>query len=299
MGASGVGTASSPSPLGPLVERLESLGVLDAPGKAVGKAVRSAFGPGALKDALSGTWLGHALHPLLTDVTIGSFVSAALLDVLGGDDDGRAAERLIAIGLVSYGPTALTGASDWADSEIGDERVRRVGLAHAATNSTAFAFFASSLAARRAGDRGRGKALGLAGVTLLAAGGYLGAHMSFFQGVGPNQTAFDDVPGDWTRAAGAGDLEEGKPCSVLVGDAPVLLLRHSDGLHALHDRCSHRGCPLSDGEIEGELITCTCHGSRFDLRDGSVQRGPATAPQPVYEVREREGDIEVRVPQSG
>ncbi len=286
---------SSPSPLGPLVERLESLHVLDDPGKAVGKAVRGALGPGALKDALSGTWLGHALHPLLTDVTIGAFVSASLLDVLGGDDDAAAAERLIAIGLASYGPTAITGVSDWADTEIADERVRRVGLVHAASNATAFLCFASSLAARRGGNRGRGKVLGMAGVTALAAGGYLGAHMSFFQGVGPNQTVFDQVPEDWTPAVSASELEEGTPCAVVVGDAPVLLLRHGDGLHALHDRCSHRGCPLSGGEIEGEVVTCPCHGSRFDLRDGSVLRGPATAPQPVYEVREREGQIEVRL----
>ena len=286
--------ASSPSPVGPLVERLESFGVLDAPGKAVGKAVRGALAAGALKDAISGTWLGHPLHPLLTDVTIGSFLSASLLDVLGGDDEGRAAERLIAIGLATSAPTAFTGASDWADTEIGDERVRRVGLAHAAANTTALAFFASSLAARRAGDRGRGKVLGLAGMTVLAAGGYLGAHMSFFQGVGPNQTAFDEVPEDWTPVAQPGDLEDGEPKSVLVGDAPLLLLRHGDGLHALHDRCSHRGCSLAGGEIDGELITCPCHGSRFDLRDGSVQRGPATAPQPVFDVRERDGEIEVR-----
>ncbi len=290
-----MGKRSSPSPLGSLVERLESLDVLDAPGKAVGQAVRGALGPGALKDALSGTWLGHALHPLLTDVTIGSFVSASLLDVLGGDDDGRAAQRLIAIGLAAYGPTAVTGVSDWADTEIAADRVRRVGLAHAATNATAFVFFASSLAARRAGRQGRGKALGVVGVTALAAGGYLGAHMSFFQGVGPNQTAFDQVPGDWTPVLSASDLDDGAPRAVVVGDAPVLLLRHGDGLHALHDRCSHRGCLLSDGEIEGEIVTCACHGSRFDLRDGSIQRGPATAPQPVYGAREHDGQIEVRL----
>lgn len=290
-----MGTPSSPSPLAPLVERLESVEALDAPGKAVGEKVRGVLGPGALKDALSGTWLGHALHPMLTDVTIGSFVSASLLDVLGGDDDGRAAQRLIAIGLAAYGPTAVTGVSDWADTELGDERVRRVGLAHAATNATAFLFFASSLAARRAGRQGRGKALGFAGVTALAAGGYLGAHMSFFQGVGPNQTAFDQVPSDWTPVCSASDLEDGSPRSVVVGDAPVLVLRHGDGLHALHDRCSHRGCLLSDGEVEGETVTCVCHGSRFDLRDGSILRGPATAPQPVYGAREHDGQIEVRL----
>ncbi len=290
--------AGSPSPVGPLVERLESLGVLDAPGQAVGKAVRGKLEAGALKDAISGTWLGHPLHPLLTDVTIGAFLSASLLDVLGGDDEGRAAERLIAIGLATAAPTAIAGTSDWADSEIGDPRVRRVGVAHAASNTTALAFFASSLAARRAGNRGRGKLLGLGGMTVLAVGGYLGAHLSFFQGVGPNQTAFDAVPEDWTPVAKPADLEEGKPTAVVAGDAPVLLLRHGDRLHALHDRCSHRGCSLAGGQIDDELVTCPCHGSRFDLRDGSVQRGPATAPQPVFDVRELDGEIQVRAPQS-
>jgi nitrite reductase/ring-hydroxylating ferredoxin subunit len=294
-----VGKRSSPSPVGPLVERLESLATLDEPAKAVGKAVRDAVGPGAVKDALSGTWLGHALHPLLTDVTITAFVGASMLDVLGGDDDGRATERLIAIGLASGVPTVATGLNDWADTEIADERVRRVGAVHAAANTTAFTLYASSLAARRAGNPGRGKALGLAGVTALTVGGYLGAHMSFFQGVGPNQTVFDQAPGDWSAVAAAGDLQDGTPLAVVAGDAPVLLLRHGDGLHALHDRCSHRGCPLSGGEIDGEVITCPCHGSRFDLRDGSVQRGPATAPQPVYDVRENDGQIEVRLPESG
>jgi nitrite reductase/ring-hydroxylating ferredoxin subunit len=80
------------------------------------------------------------------------------------------------------------------------------------------------------------------------------------------------------------------------GLARGLLLRHNGHLHALHDRCSHRGCLLSRGEVEGESITCLCHGSRFDLRDGSIERGPATAPQPVFETRDREGAVEVRLP---
>ena len=109
-------TPTAPSPLLPLVEKLESLSALDGVGKAIGKAVRGAVPKGTVKDALSGTWLGHALHPLLTDLTIGSFLSATLLDVLGGDDDGGAAERLLAVGIASYGPTALTGFSDWADT---------------------------------------------------------------------------------------------------------------------------------------------------------------------------------------
>ncbi|MGE5635656.1 MAG: Rieske 2Fe-2S domain-containing protein [Nocardioidaceae bacterium] len=292
------GRTRSASPFTPLLERLEQSRVLDAPGKAVGRSVRGRISAGPLKDALSGTWLGHPLHPLLTDVTIGSFVSASLLDVLGGDSDGRAAERLLAIGLASAAPTALSGVSDWTDSELGDERVRRVGLVHAAVNDAALVLFAASLVARRRGNRGRGKALGLAGGATLGLGGYLGAHLSFFRGVGPNRTAFDEGPKEWTAVAGAAEVVDGEPTAVVAGDTPVLLVRHGGEVHALHDRCSHRGCPLSKGSFEGETVTCFCHGSQFDLRDGSILRGPATAPQPVYEVRERDGRIELRLPEA-
>lgn len=278
-----------------LVRGVEHAEVLDAPGKAIGKAVRDGLGPGALKDTLSGTWLGHALHPLLTDVVIGSLVSATLLDVLGGDDDGRAAERLVAVGIASSVPTVVSGASDWADTEVVDPRIRRVGIAHAAANTTALALYAGSLAARRRGARGRGKLLGLGGAAVLAAGGYLGAHMSFVQGVGPNQTAFDPGPAEWTDACDSSALARDEPCAFVVGDTPMLLLRQADGLHAMHDRCSHRGCPLSGGEIDGELVVCPCHGSRFRLEDGSVERGPATAPQPVYDTRESDGRVQIRL----
>src|SRR4051812_44840032 len=108
------------------VDAIENASLLDQPGKTVGKTVRSAISPGALKDAISGTWLGHALHPMLTDVVIGSFTSATVLDLVGGDEDGKAASRLISVGIAAYGPTALTGVNDWADSEPADPAVRRV-----------------------------------------------------------------------------------------------------------------------------------------------------------------------------
>jgi nitrite reductase/ring-hydroxylating ferredoxin subunit/uncharacterized membrane protein len=289
---------SAASPLDPLVEKIEGLSGLDSPAKAVGSKVRDILNPGGgLKDVLSGTWLGHALHPMLTDVVIGSFVSASLLDLLGGDDDGGAQERLIAVGLAAYGPTALTGVNDWADSEPVDDRVRRVGLVHAATNAAAATLYTASLRARRRGDRGRGKALALVGGAVLGAGGFLGGHLSFVRGVGPNQTAFDEGPSDWSDAGAASDLEQGEPKAVVVDDTPVMLLRHGDHFHAIHDRCSHRGCSLSEGDVEKEVVTCACHGSQFSLRDGSVLRGPATAPQPAYEVRESDGRIQLRLPE--
>ena len=289
-------TADSKSPIQPLVDALESTEALDTPGKTVGKTVRGVISPGPVKDALSGTWLGHALHPMLTDVVIGSFTSATLLDLLGGDEDGAAAQRLIGVGIAAYFPTALTGVNDWADAEPADPAVRRVGLVHAGSNAIALSLYVSSLAARRRGAHGRGKLLGAAGAAVLGLGGFLGGHLSFTQGVGPNQTVYDEGPEDWTEASASDALKEGEPTGVVVGDTPVLLLRHRDHVHAIHDRCSHRGCSLAElGKVDRETIECGCHGSRFSLRDGSVQRGPATVGQPAYEVRERDGKVEIRV----
>ncbi len=290
--------SNTKSPLSPVIDALEPAAPLDAPGKKIAAQVRGLLGPGALKDGLSGTWLGHALHPLLTDLVIGSFVSATVLDVIGGDDRGRAQERLIGVGIASYAPTAITGISDWADSEPAGDGIRRVGLVHAATNSVALSLYTASLVARRKGNPGRGKLLGFGGAAVLGAAGLLGGHLSYAQGVGPNQTAFDEGPADWTPVGEAADLVEGQPVRVVADETPVFLLKHADGLHALHDRCSHRGCSLSSkGTLDGEVVECNCHGSRFNLHDGSLLRGPATTDQPSFEVRESAGTIEVRLPE--
>jgi nitrite reductase/ring-hydroxylating ferredoxin subunit len=231
---------------------------------------------------------------LLTDAVIGTWTSALLLDVLGGDRDGDATERLIALGLAAYAPTAASGALDWADSEAVDDGVRRIGTVHALANGAAAALQTASLARRRRGDRRGGVALSLAGAAALGAGGYLGAHLSFARGVGVDQTAFDGGPADWTAAADAADLRDGEPLAVHAGDTPVLLVRAAGRIRAIHDRCSHRGCSLAAGSIDGDVVECSCHGSRFRLDDGGIERGPASSPQPAFDVRERDGRIEVR-----
>ena len=273
---------------------LESVEALDPVALKLAKAVSTAVPVGAPRDALSGTVLGHALHPLLTDVVVGSFVSATLLDLLGGDESGRASERLIEVGLVTVAPTVASGLTDWAFTVFGDRRARPVGLVHATANLTASTMYAASLVARRRGARGRGQLLAVAGGAALSVGGFLGGHLSFTRGVGVNETAFDEGPGDWT-AVDVVELEDDRPTAALAGDTPILLLRRTGRMYAIHDRCSHRGCPLSGGKVEGESVTCPCHGSRFSLIDGSIERGPATAPQPVFEARDREGRIEVKL----
>ena len=101
----------------------------------------------ASRTSLRGTWIGHALHPLLTDVVVGSFTSATILDLVGGDDDS--VQRLIAVGVAAYPPTALTGVSDWSDTAERDPGIRRAGLVHAVLNAGALSLYVASLAARR------------------------------------------------------------------------------------------------------------------------------------------------------
>jgi len=282
------------TPPRPLADALERAGALDAPAKILAKQVRNLVGAEPLKDAVSGTWLGHPVHPPLTDMVIGSFLSASLLDLLAPRTGARAARRLIAVGILAAMPTALTGISDWADTELADDGVRRVGLVHAGANVSALLLYSASLAARRRGARLRGALLALTGAGVLGAGGYLGGHMAYVRGVGVNQTTFDPGPGEWTAVLPSGELSEGHGRAATAAETPVLVVRCPDGIHAIHDRCGHRGCLLSEGKIEGHTVTCSCHGSRFDVRDGSVLNGPATSRQPAFEARESGGQVEVR-----
>jgi nitrite reductase/ring-hydroxylating ferredoxin subunit/uncharacterized membrane protein len=282
------------TPLEPLVAGIEAAEALDSIGKPLGKAVREVVSSTGLKSALSGTWLGHAVHPMLTDVVIGSFMSASVLDLVAPAGDGAASERLIGLGLAAYLPTAAAGINDWADSEAVDAAVRRAGVVHAGCNAAASLLYAASWRARRQGARARGAMLGFAGMAVLMAGGYLGGHLSLSKGVGPDQTVFDPGPTDWIPAADASMLADGRPMRVVVDDTPVFLLRRGEEIFAIHDRCSHRGCSLSEGSVEGHQVTCACHGSRFDVRDGSVRAGPATAAQPAFQVRHNDERLEIR-----
>lgn len=276
------------------LDRVTQLEALDAPAKAIAKQVRSRIPKGPVKDALSGVPIGHALHPLLTDVPIGTWMSSVILDLVGGRDSETAADRLLAAGLLATPATVATGWSDWADTEPGNDGVRRVGIVHAICNGTAAALFAASYAARKSGDRGRGKLLSLAGIGLVGAGGWLGGHLSYAQGVGVDNTVFEDAPQDWVKAMADADLPDGEARCAKVNGNAVVLVRQNGRVHALADTCTHRSGSLAEGEVGDGTITCPLHGSCFRLSDGAVERGPAAYPQPVYETRVTGGRIEVR-----
>jgi nitrite reductase/ring-hydroxylating ferredoxin subunit/uncharacterized membrane protein len=265
---------------------------LDPLAERLGKLARSTFKPKRLKELVSGSWLGHPLHPMLTDLTIGAMTSAVLLDWLGGRQSRPATQRLIGIGLLSAAPTVAAGASDWGDTELADERVRRVGIVHATTNLVGSSLFAASYAARRRGEDGR--LLALAGGAALTAGGYLGGHLTFAEGVGVDQTTFEQPSDEWTDVLAEDELQPDAPRCVHADGTAVMVVRHDGDVYALSDHCSHRGGPLHEGEIRDRTVICPWHESVFDLRDGALIHGPAAYPQPAWDARTRAGRVEVR-----
>jgi len=274
-----------------LPELIEGLSFLDRPAEVGGRFISKVVPPGRFKDLLSGTWLGHAVHPLLTDLPIGFWTSAWALDILGGRRSSAAARKLVGLGILSAVPTAAAGASDWADTTGGE---RRVGLVHAAANSVALGAFTASYLHRRKGNQAKGIAWGWVGAASATVGGQLGGHLIAALGVGVDNTAFEVGPPDWLDVAAATEATEGRPLLVHAGGVPVLIVRKGSTLLALADRCTHRGGPLHEGEISSGCVTCPWHSSVFRLNDGEVVKGPAALPQPKYEVHEREGRLEIR-----
>jgi nitrite reductase/ring-hydroxylating ferredoxin subunit/uncharacterized membrane protein len=266
----------------------------------VRRIVRTALKPGALRDALHGVWLGHPLHPMLTDLPIGAWSTAAILDAVPGT--GPAASTLIAAGCVGYVPTILAGWADWSELH---EQQQRVGLVHATSVAVAFGCYTASLAARAAGNSMRGKAWSYAGLAFVAVGGYLGGHLAYRQAAGVNHA--EDVPhrfpDGWQEIGRLADLPEGEFSRVTVADVDLLVMRRGDHVDVLADTCSHLGAPLSEGTFRAEggqgCVVCPWHGSTFRLSDGAVVHGPATAPMPRFETRITGGTVSVMLPGAG
>jgi uncharacterized membrane protein len=141
--------------------------------------------------ALRGQWLGHALHPLLTDLPLGCWQSAMLLDLLGGSRSRHAARRLIGIGILGALPTAAAGAVEL--TMVQDQRLRRVGAVHAAGNSAALGMFLASWMARRREHHWRGAALAVVAGSIAMVTGFLGGHLSFGRAVGTGQRGIQDA----------------------------------------------------------------------------------------------------------
>jgi nitrite reductase/ring-hydroxylating ferredoxin subunit/uncharacterized membrane protein len=275
-----------------LLSRLEQDSRLDGVVSA-GQRVARLIKPGKVRDALHGVWLGHPLHPVLVQAPIGTWLSASLLDLSGGGE--KAARALTGAGLIAAVPAAVAGAADWSEQH---KQARRVGVVHAAGNLVATGLYGASVLAR--GPRA-GRALRLAGLTAVTASGLLGGHLAYRLAGGVNHA--EAVPHlvepGWHHLMTAAELPEGKLVRRMLGEVPVVAVRTGGVVHVLAERCSHMLGPLSDGELADGCLTCPLHGSMFRIADGSVARGPATAPQPAFEAREVGGAIQVCLPGAG
>ncbi|MCZ9347481.1 Rieske (2Fe-2S) protein [Streptomyces sp. TRM76130] len=275
-----------------LLDALERTTEADTVIDALGRRVR-ALPLGSARDLLHGRWLGHPVHPLLVQVPIGSWLSAAVLDLCPGRS--REAGLLIGIGLAAAGPAAATGAVDWAELR---PQQQRVGLVHALANTAAVSLYGASLVCRLKGRPTAGRVFGLLGLTAVGAGGMLGGHLAYRQAAGANHA--EEVPHvvtpGWHRVGDVAEFPAGEPVRRTVDDVPVLVVRESGGtVHALAERCSHLAGPLSEGAVADGCVTCPWHGSVFRLSDGWNVRGPATAPQPAFDTRVVDGHVEVRL----
>ncbi|MEV6958674.1 Rieske (2Fe-2S) protein [Streptomyces sp. NPDC051207] len=275
-----------------LLDRLEREPRADPVIDALREGVRS-LPLGRGRDVLHGRWLGHPVHPLMVQVPIGSWLSAAVLDLRPGRS--REAGLLVGVGLAAAAPAALAGAVDWAELH---RQQQRVGLVHALTNTAAVGLYAASLACRVKGREAAGRACGFLGLTAVGLGGMLGGHLAYRQASGANHA--EEVPHvfteGWHRIGTVDEFPAGQPVRRSVDDVPVLVVRELGGtIHALAERCSHLAGPLSEGTVADGCVRCPWHGSVFRLSDGWNVRGPATAPQPAFDTRIVDGRVEVRL----
>jgi nitrite reductase/ring-hydroxylating ferredoxin subunit/uncharacterized membrane protein len=274
------------------VRRIEDTRAFDELGKPLQLATARLTQSNAMKSALSGTWLGHRLHPMLTDIPIGCYTSASAIDLVAWDSGERAARRLVGLGILATVPTVASGLSDWEDTYGG---TRRVGVAHAATNVLGTLFQFASWRARRKHHHVRGALYGLAGLGVMTVAGYFGGHMVYAEraGVDHEVPLVDDQ--SWHEACRTNELIEGQVVSATVAGARLALVRSGGAVYALAAVCTHAGGPLDEGEVCDGAIQCPWHRSMFALDTGDVVRGPATTSEPTYETRVRGEIVEVRV----
>jgi nitrite reductase/ring-hydroxylating ferredoxin subunit/uncharacterized membrane protein len=247
------------------------------------------------KNFLHGTWIGHPLHVILTDVPIGAWTTAMVFDALDSMHTRReyrvAADTAISLGLVGAVGAAATGLTDWQDI---DPPARRIGLVHGLLNVASVALFGGSLLARRSGSRTTGRGLAALGYAVSMVAARLGGNLVYGQKIGVDHSAAEKLPEDFTPVLSESDLKDGQPVRAEHNGTPILLVRRGAQIYALAETCSHLGGPLSEGKLEGDVIQCPWHGSRFSIRDGHVVDGPAVHPQPCLEARVRNGQVEVR-----
>lgn len=279
------------------VAKLEELRLLDPVVHEVQRVMNAILRPKALEDVLHGVPAGHPVHPVLVQIPIGTWTSAAVLDLVPGS--GRASRLLVGAGVLASSAAILTGWADWARTHV---QQQRVGVVHAAANEIGTVLYAWSWLERRRGNELRGRLVAYGAFGLIGVGGYLGGHLGYRQAVGANHAegVLQRFPRGWQPIGPLDDLPERQPVRRDVGGEQLFVLRRGDRVDVLANLSSHLGEPLDQGAFEeggeGPTITAPWQGSVYDVETGDVVHGPATSPQPRFDARVSSGLVEVRAP---
>ncbi len=265
--------------------------------------------PRLFKSLLNGAYLGHPLHPVLTDVPITAWIIAAIFDIIwlinpeSASWAARGAQAAVLIGFLGALGAAATGLTDWSDT-YGHER--RVGFLHGLLNSTAILLYLISLLLRynvfsggidfslSAAESVPGAIVGFVGLAFVLYAAYLGGDLVFAIGTGVNHTAFEPVVEDFERVAPLDEVPQNATYKVMAAGVPVILIRMGTNVYAIGATCTHAGGPLDEGELQGDAVQCPWHGSRFNIKTGRVLTGPATVAEPRYDTRVRDGYVEIK-----
>jgi len=270
--------------------------IADVLGNAIVRA-RTSGGRQAVQvlDFLNGVWLGHPLHPAITDVPVGAWTAAFAMDavdrIVPSDRLKRCADGAICLGITAGIGAAASGLADWQHLAGRD---RRLGIMHGLLNLSALTFYTFGLVMRCSKRRSKGNTLSTLGYALASFSAYLGGELVFGSGIGVNRAAWQKPPKDYVAVLPEEELVENIPKLVHVNGTPVLLVRSHGRIHVMGETCTHLGGPLSEGRLTDDDVICPWHGSQFNLDTGCVVHGPATFPEMTYDVRIRNGQIEVK-----
>ena len=240
-----------------------------------------------VQNFLNGTWLGHPVHSVVTDVPVGALTVSIVADVIG---QHLVADVSMVLGVLAMVAAAVTGLADYTEV---DGTARNRATVHGTLMVVTLVLYTISLLIRAGNPPDRLVAIVVAviGYLLLALAAAIGGDLVYLIGTHVNRHAWRGAGAKWIKLelGDLPDIPEGGPTKLRAGINELAVIRNGDQVLAVHAQCAHAGGPLADGSLVGDAIECPWHGSRYRMANGHVVRGPSMYDQPAYDVRRAEG----------
>jgi nitrite reductase/ring-hydroxylating ferredoxin subunit/uncharacterized membrane protein len=271
-----------------------------------------------MRKFLEGRSIGHPLHTLIAHVPVGLWTMSILFDGVAKYQYGQTEpwpEKCAFLGVAGGSALALfavvTGFVDWLGMRD-DHPSQPMALWHMALNMAGTALFVANTGVRwkqinHLQPSSEAVALSLAGLVLVAVGGYLGGRLVYADGVGvgrhrgpaepPEETLTPtNLTHEFVAVGNVADLGTEKILRVRIRGVVLCVAIRGGQVSAFQEFCTHRCGPLSEGHVAAGTIECPWHKSVFNMTTGEVLEGPAKEPLRVFQSEVRNGVVFVRVP---